>query len=81
MSPIAVSILLGVLLGVSVLAHELGHCLAARLLGMPVFGVRLYLLGGVSELAPAAPVTARGGDHRRRRTGGVRGARRRCSGR
>ena len=45
--------LLGVLLGASVLAHELGHCLAARVLGMQVVGVRLYLLGGVSELAKA----------------------------
>lgn len=54
---IAVSIVLGVLLGISVLAHELGHCWAARLLGMPVIGVRLYLLGGVSELsrAPRSP--------------------------
>ncbi len=54
---IAVSILLGLLLGASVLAHELGHCLAARLLGVPVFGVRLYMLGGVSELArlPRSP--------------------------
>ncbi len=50
---IAVSIVLGVLLGLSVLAHELGHCLAARLLGMRVVGVRLYLLGGVSEMARA----------------------------
>jgi Zn-dependent protease len=48
-----VSIVLGVALGASVLAHELGHCLAARMLGMPVLGVRLYLLGGVSELARA----------------------------
>ncbi len=54
---IAVSILLGLLLGASVFAHELGHCVAARLLGVPVFGVRLYLLGGVSELArlPRSP--------------------------
>ena len=47
---VAVAIGLGVLLGVSVLAHELGHCLAARSLGVPVLEVRLYLLGGVSEL-------------------------------
>jgi Zn-dependent protease len=45
-----VAIGLGVLLGVSVLAHELGHCLAARSLGVPVLEVRLYLLGGASEL-------------------------------
>ncbi len=45
-----VAVGLGVLLGVSVLAHELGHCLAARSLDVPVIEVRLYLLGGVSEL-------------------------------
>ncbi len=47
---VLVAIGLGVLLGVSVLAHELGHCLAARSLGVPVLQVRLYLLGGASEL-------------------------------
>jgi Zn-dependent protease len=54
---IAVCVGLGVALGASVLAHELGHCLAARKLGMPVLGVRLYLLGGVSELGrvPKSP--------------------------
>jgi Zn-dependent protease len=54
---VLVSILLGILLGLSVLAHELGHCLLARLLGIDVLGVRLYLLGGVSELgrAPRTP--------------------------
>ena len=54
---VAVSVLLGLLLGASVLAHELGHCVAARLLGMDVVGVRLYLLGGVSELqrVPRSP--------------------------
>jgi len=55
---VLVAILLGVLLGVSVLAHELGHCLAARLRGIDVIAVRLYLLGGVSELA-SGPVTPR----------------------
>lgn len=54
---ILVSTALAVLLGVSVLAHELGHCLAARSFGVPVRAVRLYLIGGVSELgrAPASP--------------------------
>ncbi len=47
---VLVAIGLGVLLGVSVLAHELGHCLAANAFGVPVLQVRLYLLGGVSEL-------------------------------
>ena len=54
---VLVGILLAVLLGLSVLIHELGHCLAARLFGLPVLQVRLYLLGGVSELgrSPATP--------------------------
>ena len=54
---VGVSVLLGILLGASVLAHELGHCVAARLLGMDVAAVRLYLLGGVSELqrVPRSP--------------------------
>lgn len=47
---VLVAIGLGLLLGASVLAHELGHCLAARSLDVPVLEVRLYLLGGVSEL-------------------------------
>lgn len=40
-----------VLLGASVLAHELGHCVAALRLGLPVRRVRLFLLGGLSEIA------------------------------
>ncbi len=55
---VLVAIGLGVLLGISVLVHELGHCVAARRLGMQVIAVRLYLLGGVSELA-TGPVTPR----------------------
>lgn len=53
----AVSVILAVLLAVSVLAHELGHCLAARLFRIPVREVRLYLIGGVSELgrSPSSP--------------------------
>ncbi|HEY5880508.1 MAG TPA: site-2 protease family protein, partial [Nakamurella sp.] len=59
-TPVAVVVatLLGVLLGVSVLAHELGHCVVARMVGIDVIAVRLYLLGGVSEMA-AGPRTAR----------------------
>lgn len=40
-----------ILLGVSVLAHELGHCVVALRLGIPVRRLRLFLLGGLSEVA------------------------------
>lgn len=40
-----------VLLGLSVLAHELGHCLVALRLALPVRTVRLYLLGGTTEVS------------------------------
>ncbi|MER6799954.1 site-2 protease family protein, partial [Amycolatopsis mediterranei] len=39
------------LLGLSVLAHELGHCLVALRLGIPVRRLRLFLLGGLSDVA------------------------------
>ncbi|GAA2677017.1 MULTISPECIES: site-2 protease family protein [Actinosynnema] len=45
-------------LGLSVLAHELGHSLVALRLGIPVRRLRLFLLGGVSEVA-RAPGTPR----------------------
>lgn len=38
------------LLGASVLAHELGHCLVALRMGIPVRRLRLYLLGGLTEV-------------------------------
>src|ERR1041384_3376346 len=38
-------------LGLSVLAHELGHSLTAIRLGLPVRRLRLFLLGGVTEMA------------------------------
>jgi len=51
---IALATAFAVLLGASVLAHELGHCLAALRLGLPVRRVRLFLLGGLSEI-PRTP--------------------------
>ena len=43
--------LLALLLGVSVLAHELGHCAVARRQGVGVVRIELFLLGGVSEIS------------------------------
>lgn len=54
---LGVAVLLAVLLAVSVLAHELGHCAAAKVFRIPVHRVQLQLLGGVSELSrpPSTP--------------------------
>ncbi len=46
----AVALGFAVLLGISVLAHELGHCVVSIALGMKVRRVVLFLLGGVSEI-------------------------------
>jgi len=47
---LALAATFAVLLGVSVFAHELGHTLVALRLGMPVRRLKLYLLGGLSEV-------------------------------
>lgn len=39
---------------VSLLAHELGHALANRAFGVPVVGITLFMLGGVTESAREA---------------------------
>lgn len=48
---VGVALTLALLLGLSVLLHELGHCLAAVRTGAGVRQVELSLLGGVTELA------------------------------
>src|ERR1044072_6522632 len=49
-----VSILLAaafaILLGASVLLHELGHCVVALLLGSPVWRLRFFLFSGLAEI-------------------------------
>lgn len=46
----AVAFGFAVLLAISVLAHELGHCVVSLALGLKVRRVVLFLLGGVSEI-------------------------------
>jgi Zn-dependent protease len=50
LASIGLSAAFAVLLGGSVLAHELGHCVVAMKLDIPVRRLRLFLLGGLSEL-------------------------------
>lgn len=41
-----------------ILLHELGHAVVARARGMPISGITLFLLGGVSELGDEPPSAA-----------------------
>lgn len=45
-----IALMFAVLLYVSVLVHELAHCVVAKAYGLPVKSITLYLLGGVSEI-------------------------------
>ena len=47
----SLAVAFALLLGLSVLAHELGHCVVALRLRLPVSRLRLYLLGGLAEIA------------------------------
>lgn len=48
-----------ILLYASVLVHELAHSVVARMYGLPVRRIVLYLLGGVSEIEREAPTPGR----------------------
>ena len=48
---LALAVVGSVILVLSVLAHELGHALAARRRGLHVGGITLFALGGATELA------------------------------
>jgi Zn-dependent protease len=47
---LALGVIFAILLAASVLLHELGHCVVALRFGLPVRRVRLFLLGGVTEI-------------------------------
>ncbi len=65
----------------SALAHELGHALAARHVGLPGGPVIVYFFGGAATSRPRDDPTARRGPRGRRRTARQPGGRRRLHGR
>lgn len=51
---LALSVAGGLLLELSVLVHEIAHCVAARRLGLRVGGLKLWALGGLTEVQAEA---------------------------
>ncbi len=45
----------GLLFFVSILLHELGHCVVARHYGIPVKNITFFIFGGVSQITQDAP--------------------------
>src|SRR4051812_10971287 len=68
-----VSASFAILLGVSVLLHELGHCLVARAFALPVRRITVNFLAGATEVTKE-PDAGAGILRRRRRTDGVAAA-------
>ncbi|GAA4920325.1 site-2 protease family protein [Streptomonospora salina] len=54
-----VAFVFAVLLYASVLIHELAHCVTARMFGLPVARITLYMLGGLSQIEREAPTPGR----------------------
>jgi Zn-dependent protease len=54
----ALAALAAVLLAVSVLAHELGHSVVSRGIGIPIRRVTLFLFGGLAEMEREPPTPA-----------------------
>jgi Zn-dependent protease len=51
----AMALVSGVLFFFSILLHELAHSVVARAFGIPVKGITLFILGGVSQITREAP--------------------------
>ncbi len=45
----------GLLFFISILLHELGHCVVARHYGIPVRNITFFIFGGVSQISQDAP--------------------------